>query len=270
MLAKNTQNKNEIKKYISLSVSLLITFFIFSMSLLTGTTSGEISSSLSVGVKQILDTTFVDNNISIDTLHTLIRKSAHIFEYFILGISYFFTAKYWRLSILKVLVVGLLTATIDELLQTIPADRYASALDIFVFDFGGFVLGFGLLLLLMNRQNNYTNDQVLQLLQEGKIKPRKAYKQLYSDNYQIKFTNKAHFLKLKIVVPGEKGVNRFLRFLFFFPIPLALAKFILLFVKDEKMNIPFSKDELIKMISSKGIKVDVFTSTNEKIIIKTI
>ena len=176
--SKNIYNYN---KYISLSISVIITLFIFSMSLVPGTESGNISSSFSVSIKTLLDSVFINNNISLETLHTIIRKGAHVFEYFILGISYFFTARYWKLSILKVLVLGLLTATVDELLQNIPIDRAASAVDIFVYDFGGFILGLGLLLLLLNKSYKINEKEILDLLAKKEISTRKAYRRLYNN-----------------------------------------------------------------------------------------
>ncbi|MGD9761957.1 MAG: VanZ family protein [Candidatus Izemoplasmatales bacterium] len=264
---KNIYNYN---KYISLSISIIITLFIFSMSLVPGTESGNISSSFSVSIKTLLDSVFINNNINLDTLHIVLRKGAHVFEYFVLGISYFFTAKYWKLSILKVLIIGLLTATADELLQNIPIDRAASAIDIFVYDFGGFILGLGLLLLFLNKTSKLNEKQVLDLLAKKEISSKKAYKILYNNNEVIRFTNNAHFVRLRIVIPEEKGVNTFLGILFFLPFPIFIIKLILPFIKTETMNIPLTKSEIIKIITSKGINLVVNTSTNEKIIIKTI
>lgn len=257
-------------KYLSLAISLGLTILIFTMSLLSGEVSGDLSSTLSVSVKQFLDNVFVNNQIQLESLHIFLRKSAHVFEYFILGISYFFTAKSFKLSILRVLLIGLLTATVDELLQNIPADRTASALDIFVFDFGGFILGIGLLILLFNHTKVYDTKEALELLQQNKISTKKAYKRIYNQQTQLKFTNKAHFVKLKIVIPDEKGVTTFLRILFFIPFPLFIAKFALRFVKLDDKDLPFSKTELIEMISNKGINVQVNASSKEKVYIKTI
>jgi VanZ family protein len=218
----------------------------------------------------LLDSVFINNNISLETLHIIIRKGAHVFEYFILGISYLFTARYWKLSILKVLVFGLLTATVDELLQNIPIDRAASAVDIFIYDFGGFILGLGLFLLLLNKNYKSNEKEILSLLAKKEISARKAYRRLYNNYEVIRFTNNAHFVKLRIVIPEEKGVNTFLGVLFFLPFPIFIIKIVLPFIKMEKMNIPLTKSEMLKIITSKDIRLVVNTSTKEKIIIKTI
>lgn len=268
------QTNNLIKKFnaknISLAISIIITLIVFSMSLASGTDSGELSSGFSVSLKSMLDKVFIGNTISIDTLHIIVRKGAHVFEYFILGVSYFFTAKYWKLSVLKILTIGLLTATIDELLQSIPADRTTSAIDIFLYDFGGFILGVTLFLLLFNRKVVYSTEETLKLLSQNQISQRKAYKRLFSTKDRIYFTNNAHFVKLKIKIPGEKGINRFLAILFFLPFPIFIVKLILPFIKMDKMDIPITKAELMRIISSKNINLVVNTSTKEKIIIKTI
>ena len=262
--------KRNKQKVITLSITIVITLFIFSMSLFSGTESGEMSSGLSVNIKSLLDSVFVNNTISLSTLNIVVRKGAHVFEYMILGISYFFTAKEWRLSILKVLVLGLLTATADELLQNIPIDRTASALDIFLYDFGGFILGFGLFMLIFNKKYNLSDYEIYNKLQSNEISPRKAYKYLYSSESYIRFTNNAHFVKLRIIIPDEAKVTKFLSVLFFFPIPLVLFKLAIPFIKFDKMDMPITKAELIKIVNSKGIKIKVNAHTKEKVIIKTI
>ena len=77
-------------------------------------------------------------------------------------------------------------------------------------------------------------------------------------------------MKLRIVIPEEKGVNTFLGVLFFLPFPIFIVKLVLPFIKMDNMNIPLSKSEMLKIITSKDIRLVVNTSTKEKIIIKTI
>jgi len=248
-------------KYISLIISIIITIFIFSMSLLPGSDSAGLSSGLSVYLKQALDVVFTGNNISLESVQVFTRKSAHVFEYFVLGISYYYTAKNWQLSGLKIIFIGILTASVDELLQNIPADRYASIVDVIVFDLGGFIIGFGLMLLIFNhRRVSMSDKEILMQLAQRKISNRKAYKLLYKQEDYIPLTRRAHFLKLNINIPDEKGVNKFLKVLFFLPIPLFIVRFIFLFYdpsKDE--NIPFTKREMLDIIQSKNIKVTIKT-----------
>ena len=110
-------------------------------------------------------------------------------------------------------------------------------------------------------------------LQTNKISTEAAYKELYKKKRRkMQFTRKAHFIKFKIKVPGDKAANRLLKVLFFFPFPIFIVRFILMFVKEEKYkdNILLEKAEILKLITSKGINIDVNTKSGEKIIVKTI
>ncbi|QWC00087.1 VanZ family protein [Mycoplasmatota bacterium] len=255
-------------KHISLAITILITLIIFSMSLTTGSDSGNLSSGFTLFIKDILDVIFVNNQISMESLHIFVRKSAHVFEYFVLGISYYFTAKAYQLSILKISMIGLITAGVDEWIQYFVPDRAARMLDVFIFDFGGFVLGLSFMLLLFNRRIKMNEEQVLYQIAHNEISYKKGYKYLYQNRNHLNFTNKAHFAKLSIQIPGEEGVNKFLRVLFKIPIPLGILRFALLFVKEnfgEDINIK----EIKKLINSKGIQVKVDAASGEHIVIKT-
>jgi len=256
------------KKNISLIVSIVLTLFIFTMSILPGSESGELSSNLSLTIKNIWDGIFTNRPISIDFLNNFVRKGAHVFEFMVLGISYFFTAKFWQLSILKVSMIGLLTAGIDEFIQLFVPGRVAAWADVLLYDFGGFMLGLGLMLLIFNRSINMSETQVLDKLRNQEISSTKAYKYLYHNEELLPVTSKAHFVKLSIKVPDDPTANKFLRVLLFFPIPLGIVRFGLRFVKD-KITDEIPKEELLKIINSKGITIKVNAHSGEKIIIKT-
>jgi|GEM_PF-290995 len=260
------------RKHIYLTISVVLTLFIFTMSMLPGTASGELSSGLSLTMKNIWDQIFVNRPIDLDTMHQIVRKGAHVFEFFILGISYYFTARAWHLSILKVLVIGLLTAGIDELIQSFVPGRMASWLDIFIYDFGGFALGFGLMLLILNRRTKkdlVDDTMVLTNLADNKLTPEQAYDRLYDNtNPPLRLTNRAHFVKLKIIVPDDPAATKFLRVLFFFPIPIGIVTLGLRFVKQNVLN-GLSKEDIINIVHSKGIRITVNAASGEKVIIKT-
>ncbi len=113
-------------------------------------------------------------------------------------------------------------------------------------------------------------NTILQQLRNREISAKEAYEDLYP---KVKFQKprRAHFVKLRIIIPNEKGVTRFLKILFLLPAPLFMVKLGLRFVKfDSDGDMPLSKSEIIKMISYKGIIVDVKTHSGEKVIIKTI
>lgn len=114
------------------------------------------------------------------------------------------------------------------------------------------------------------NNQTLLKLSTGELTKAQAYKALYSQP-KIKRSRRAHFVKIRIIIPEERGVTRFLAFLFLLPMPLLFAKILLRKMNNAETNeIPISKDDLLRMISVKGIKLDVKTHTGEKIFIKTL
>jgi VanZ family protein len=264
----SNKGDNMSKKNISLIVSIVLTLFIFTMSILPGSESGELSSNVSLTIKNIWDGIFTNRPISIDFLNSFIRKGAHVFEFMVLGISYFYTAKYWQLSILKVSMIGLLTAGIDEFIQIFVPGRAASWADVLLYDFGGFMLGLGLMLLILNRPIKVSETEILDKLRKQEISSTKAYKYLYHNEDLLPVTSKAHFVKLSIKVPDDPTANKFLKVLLFFPIPLGIVRFGLRFVKD-KITDELPKEELLQIIQSKGIRIKVNAHSGEKIIIKT-
>ncbi|XFA98518.1 hypothetical protein ACAG96_06555 [Candidatus Izemoplasma sp. B36] len=110
-------------------------------------------------------------------------------------------------------------------------------------------------------------------LQNNQITPEKAYTKIYQKSRikRIPFYKRAHFIKLSINVPDEKGVNAFLKVLFFLPIPILFLRIILGFVKMDKFNddMPLTKREMIRLIAFKGVKVKVNANKGEKVYIRT-
>ncbi|MDD4184176.1 MAG: hypothetical protein PHI01_02015 [Candidatus Izemoplasmatales bacterium] len=110
----------------------------------------------------------------------------------------------------------------------------------------------------------------LAMVEKGELKPKEAYRSLYPKTIKTRM-RRAWFIKLRISVPDEKGVNRFLAILFFLPIPLFIAKWALRFVKQDQLkDSGFSPEELRKLLSYRGIKVEVISAQNERVLIKTI
>lgn len=261
-------------KHFLLITSSILTIIVFSMSFASGADSGSLSLEVTTAIANILDHIFPSNTIVLEDLHLYVRKSAHMFEYFVLGISWFFTGKYWKLSFSEILIIGLMIASIDEIIQIAATDRGPSMLDAIVFDFIPFTIASTVLWYFDNRKGERSMpSNTLARLQENKISPEVAYKKLYKKKRnKMPFTRRAHFIKLKIKVPGEKGVNTLLRVLFFFPLPIFLVRFFMSFVKEDGFGdeMPFTKGELVNMISSKGIRINVNAKSGEKVIIKTI
>lgn len=112
-------------------------------------------------------------------------------------------------------------------------------------------------------------NETLNQLSQGMIPTRTAYKELFGTP-KVPRMRKAHFVKLQIRIPEEKGVNRFLAFLFLFPIPLFIVKMIIRRATKETEEIPLSKDQIMSLIGYRGVLVEVTSHEGEKIIIKTL
>jgi len=115
-----------------------------------------------------------------------------------------------------------------------------------------------------------TKNEVLTQLSNKEISTKEAYKLLYSETKQ-RNPRRAHFVKVKIRVPDEGAANIFLGLILFFPIPMFIVRMVLRkFVKDDVAEqFQMSKQELIRLISIRGVKVKINTHTNEKIYVRT-
>lgn len=112
-------------------------------------------------------------------------------------------------------------------------------------------------------------NQVLDKLKNKELTSKQAYKALYQEE-KIRKPKKAHFVKMKVVVPDEKGVSLFLAILFLLPVPMFIIKLILKRRKNIKLaDTEFEVEELIDLISVKGVKLDVRTHDRVRVLIKT-
>ncbi len=82
--------------------------------------------------------------ISEKNLHTLVRKTAHIVNFFILAflhsMLFFSNSRQRRLAVLITLVMGFCGAVLDEITQLFVEGRSAQLSDVFV-DFSGTIMG---------------------------------------------------------------------------------------------------------------------------------
>lgn len=262
-------------KKVYLIISLVLTLIVFSMSIASGETSGSLSLSITRLVNDFLNYIFPNNNIVFENLHIFIRKSAHIVEYMLLGIVWFLTIKEYKKSLATLLALGLTIAIIDESIQLIAIDRGSSILDVILYDFLPFsIISIALVVLHNRKEEGKMSLAVLARLEENKITTDKAYKQLFKKEkiVRVPFFKRAHFIKLRIVVPEEKGVTAFLRVLFFLPVPIVFLRIILGFVKIDKYSgdLPLSKREIINLICHRGVKVQVKAKSGERVLIKTL
>jgi VanZ family protein len=112
----------------SLIISILITLFIWMNSLLPADVSSAQSGFIVGIVDDILS--FVGIHSDVNTLHLIIRKFAHFFEFFVLGISLSVYMIKEEKKIYHVIWIGLVIAIIDETIQLFVDGRTSSLVDV--------------------------------------------------------------------------------------------------------------------------------------------
>ncbi len=131
-----------MKKISYLLLSLLIIAFIFGNSMMDATDSNSESRFLTAFVQNVLN--WLGFHVPIGELHHAIRKCAHFTEY---ALEAFFVAK--TLTAFRVrrqtwlayaLLIGLLTAVIDENIQLYSIGRSGQVTDVLL-DFSGTIVG---------------------------------------------------------------------------------------------------------------------------------
>ena len=122
----------------------LMLFFIYGQSMLPSKESGELSGFFLTYLNPILNPF---GYFDPDSLHFLIRKSAHFTEYALLSLSFtqFCRKSRWS-NVLLPFFICLLVAVSDEFLQSFTG-RGSSVRDVIV-DFSGALFGYGLLWLI--------------------------------------------------------------------------------------------------------------------------
>lgn len=116
-----------------------------------------------------------------------------------------------------------------------------------------------------------TKYEVLNQLNQNQLQPRDAYKMIYKEEKE-KMPKKAHFVKIKIRVPESRGATIFLAALFALPIHIGFVRMLLSRRLNKQISddFQFTFNEIIELVSVKGVIVDVHTKSNERILIKTI
>lgn len=135
----NTLIKNKKRIFFSvltLLITLIWTYFIFSMSFKTAPESSEISGGL---LKKILfiikDSLWFD--VEFGVLHNLFRKLAHFAEFFILGCFSYSFIKSIKSKPLYVLIYCLLVAITDETIQFFVGEGRSAQISDVLTDFSG-------------------------------------------------------------------------------------------------------------------------------------
>lgn len=148
---RKRKDPSAVKKVIAAELLFFWILFIWHNSMEVADVSGMRSIRITEAVNGILW-----NGKVVITEHG-IRKMAHVFEYAVEGILTVFVFLSFRLSCLRNLGTGLLlgvmTALIDETIQLFSAGRDGAVGDVWI-DFGGFALGFVIsaLIILLHRR----------------------------------------------------------------------------------------------------------------------
>lgn len=167
-----------VLRWLSILPALLFPFVIFGFSAQTGPESG----SLSYGLSQIILAS-VDHLFSLEltgreinsyamSLHILIRKIAHVLEYFVLSFCVFLPLKVWffnpnaqnprkelvQKTIIPSYLICICYAAADEWLQSIIPGRNGTPIDVLI-DSIGITLGCAVLVICYFHTKSFCNKQ---------------------------------------------------------------------------------------------------------------
>jgi|SRR5690554_3386485 len=138
-----------MRRKVLIVLSTIWICFIFFNSFQTGVESGAISGSVVNWIYNILLSLKIEVDPSV--LSIMIRKGAHIFEFFVLGILMTLIFLEFKLQdkyrIIYSFSLSLLIAVIDETIQTFIPGRSGNIVDVLI-DTIGIVLGIGLIILI--------------------------------------------------------------------------------------------------------------------------
>lgn len=130
--------------------------FIFFNSFKTGVASAVASDSIAGKVASLLNT--LGLKMDMDTLITIIRKTAHFTEFFIMGLliclCFYYGASRFLPHAGTMLFICLSVGVIDEFIQSFITGRSSEVRDVLI-DFGGALLAFLLVLLISKRKKPY-------------------------------------------------------------------------------------------------------------------
>ena len=164
----------KILRWLSILPALLFPLIIFGFSSQTGSESGSLSYSLCKIILKYFDRLFSldlsvwEINSYAMSFHILIRKLAHVTEYFLLSFCVFLPFRVWfynpeapkprkeliRKAIIPSYLISLCYASADELLQSFVPGRHGTPIDVLI-DSIGITLGCALLLIIYTKKNKH-------------------------------------------------------------------------------------------------------------------
>lgn len=131
---------SNIRKFTYITLTILTICFIFYNSTRNGTDSSSASNSVTSFLNNILLTLHINININ----SYFVRKLAHFFEFFLLGMFITFTFESFTGNEIKylgyILFLSLLVPVLDETIQLFSVGRSSKVLDVLI-DFSGAITG---------------------------------------------------------------------------------------------------------------------------------
>ena len=145
-------------KYLFLVCYIFFTLLIFMKALENGEVSSESSSEVTDVIIEVIDTVTpgeesITDKFDIEDIKFFIRKAiGHFGLFFVLGVfsslTYFSFIHKKKLSLISITIVGFITASLSEILQGIPGDRYPSVGDVII-DYVGYLLALIMLIFIL-------------------------------------------------------------------------------------------------------------------------
>ncbi len=152
-----------LKKRFVVGVSALLTVVTLIAIWQFSAQSAADSSALSGHLAEVLNqNAWLNRVVDVNVLESVLRKLAHGFVYFILGIGLAGVLSMWspRFVLIMVPILGLVFAALDEFHQSFVPGRGPSVRDVLI-DLGGVCLGMLIMLLLRRCYRHFSSKQIL-------------------------------------------------------------------------------------------------------------
>lgn len=129
-------------KYLKRILLVLSLVFIYTMSLMNGESSSNLSNGLLMKIYAIISRIIdFDKEFFFTDFSSIFRECAHFFEFFIFGLLLYWNIKDYKVNnaLIICFVVGMIIALSDETLQLFSFERSFQLLDIFIDTCGSIV-----------------------------------------------------------------------------------------------------------------------------------
>lgn len=167
-------DKEDIKKFTYLAITILVTSFIFYNSF----QDAETSSDASTQVLNSISSFFEKIGLELKMEELTLRKIAHFTEFFVLGVFLMLTFEAFYEKVLQIVIYpvffGLLIPVMDEAIQ-LKSDGRVAAIEDVLLDFSGSVTGICCVCLGIYLYKRYLKDQ----------KYKYKYKYRYGYKYKL-------------------------------------------------------------------------------------